>query len=316
MDAQIAGRCAVFTWREWYPPVGVFIGILGLLGVLVPLLRDLGKIGKAEKAAWTAIVFILVGFEIRSIYLDRDAHDREQSAARAEQLAQFGRIAKGIDASIATGQDHFDATMAKSDRIIGEVGNSIKTQTGGDSFAFITFTAEPAQTFEMHWNNILAPAEQPYFLVSVTSHGRYPLRGTHAILMDDERRMAAMQEYNTHPSGDWIKAINSADTEYQMPYLRPQSAEAPQGEVDVIGIYPMPQADSKRVTIAFAAPNGYWNEVLRLGRVKGVWHQCLSVVGPTVKQTTNPFIYCDSGWPEGRAMAERDWADLQTRSPH
>jgi hypothetical protein len=35
---------------EWYPPVGVFIGILALLGVLVPLLRDLTKIGKWEKA--------------------------------------------------------------------------------------------------------------------------------------------------------------------------------------------------------------------------------------------------------------------------
>jgi hypothetical protein len=45
-------------------------------------------------------------------------------------------------------------------------------------------------------------------------------------MMDNERRLAAMQEYNNHPNGDWITAINSADTEYQLPYLRPQSTEA------------------------------------------------------------------------------------------
>jgi hypothetical protein len=126
-------------------------------------------------------------------------------------------------------------------------------------------------------------------------------------MMDDERRLAAMQEYNKHPNGDWIKAINSADSEYQMPYLRPQSNEAPQGEVDVIGLYPMPQGDSKKLTMNFSAPNGYWNEVLHLGRVNGIWRQCLSVLGPTVKQAKHPFIYCDSDWPEGRKLAEGDW---------
>ena len=108
-----------------------------------------------------------------------------------------------------------------------------------------------------------------------------------------------------------MKAINSADTEYEMPYLRPQSNEAPQGEVDVIGTYPMTQGDSKKATIHFSAPNGYWNEVLHLGRINGTWHQCLSVMGPTVRQATNPFIYCDSNWPEGRTLAEKDWAPVK-----
>jgi hypothetical protein len=125
-------------------------------------------------------------------------------------------------------------------------------------------------------------------------------------MIDDERRLAAMQ-YNKHPNGDWIKTINSADTEYQMPYLRPQSAEAPQGQVDIIGLYPIPQGNSKRLTIHFSAPNGYWNEVLHLGRVNGIWHQCLSVMGPTVKQAKYPFISCDSDWPEGKKLAEKDW---------
>jgi hypothetical protein len=159
----------------------------------------------------------------------------------------------------------------------------------------------------MHWNNFLAPRGEPYFAVSVSSHGKYPLRGTHAIMMDDERRLTAMEEYNKHPRGDWMEAINSADSEYEMPYLRPQSNEAPQGEVDVIGLYPTPLGDSKKLTVHFSAPNGYWNEVLHLGRVGGKWRQCLSVLGPTVGQTKHPFIYCDSDWPQGKKLAENDW---------
>jgi hypothetical protein len=100
------------AWH-WYPPVGVFIAILALLGVLVPLFRDLTKIGKGEKAVWTLVMFALVGLEIRSIYLDRDAHDKEQAMARAEQLKQFSEIAKGMNASIDNSQKQFDATMGR-----------------------------------------------------------------------------------------------------------------------------------------------------------------------------------------------------------
>jgi hypothetical protein len=72
------------TLSGWYPPVGFFIAILGFLGVLVPLFREWGVIGKREKAIWTALMFILVLLEIRSIYLDRAEHDSKEAAARKE----------------------------------------------------------------------------------------------------------------------------------------------------------------------------------------------------------------------------------------
>ena len=281
---------------------------------------DLGhrEDGQGRKAVWTGVMFALLLLELKTLYQDRREHDQEQAEARAEQLRQFGKIANGIAENLKAGEEEFKATtdqsqrqfaatMQRSAKIIESVGDSIKVQTGGDSFAFITFTAKQAQSFEMRWNEFVAPRGVPYFVVSVTSHGKYPLRGTHAILMDDERRLAAMQEYNKHPDGDWIKAINSGDVRYEMPYLRPQSPEAPTGDVDLIGLYPMSDTDFKKLTIHFSAPNGYWNEVLHLGRVNGVWHQCLSVMGPSVKQATRPFVYCDSIWPEGKAIAEKDW---------
>lgn len=302
----------------WHPPVGVWIGVLGLLGVVVPLVRDITKIGRREKAIWTGVMFLLLLLELKTLYQDRREHDQEQANARTEQLLQFENIARGIQRNLEAGEQDFEATseqsqqqfaatMRRSDVILSGIADSLKVQTGGDSFAFITFTAQQAQSFEMRWNDFVAPKGMPYFVVSVTSRGKYPLRGTQAVMMDDERRIAAMQEYNKHPNGDWIRAINSADTEYRMPYLRPQSAEAPTGETDVIGLYPAPESDSKKLTINFSAPNGYWNEVLHLGRVNGVWHQCLSVMGPTVKQSKHPWVYCDSVWSEGKELADRDW---------
>src|ERR1019366_5459846 len=192
----------------------------------------------------------------------------------------------GIKEVIQEDRTHFDETMEG-------ITSSVKAQTGGDSFAYITFTPEPGI---IKFNNFpVAPG--PQFLVSITSHGKYPLREIHATMMDDGRRLAAMEEYNKHPDGDWMKAVESGDTRYQYPYLRPQSSEGPSGDVELLGMYPFPKGDSDRLSIAFSSLNGYWNETLHLGRVNGTWHQCLSVMGPTVKQATNPFIYCDSGWP-------------------
>jgi hypothetical protein len=90
-------------WQS-YPPVGIYIAILGLFGVLVPLLRDISKIGRREKAAWTALMFILLGLEIKSLYQDRNAHDFQQAEARKEQLREFSVIADGINTSISLEQ--------------------------------------------------------------------------------------------------------------------------------------------------------------------------------------------------------------------
>lgn len=289
------------------PPSGYGVVAMAVVAGIMAIRPEMGG---WERSLWFVILVCFAIIEIQAINHDRKLANGEftEIVSGLKTSVDQGKTAiEGLQTTIKEGRDHFDKTMARSDVILGGVADSVKVQTGGDSFAFITLTAEPAQAFEMHWNNFLAPRGVAYFVVSVTSRGKYPLRGTQAIMMDDERRLAAMKEYNKHPDGDWIKAINSADSEYQMPYLRPQSSESPQGEVDVIGVYPMPQEDSKKLTINFSAPNGYWNESLHLGRVNGKWHQCLSVLGPTVKQAKNPFIYCDSDWPEGKKLAEKDW---------
>jgi hypothetical protein len=291
---------------------GVFIAILAVVAGAVTFWEHPPRWVKAI----SIFVFLaLMCSEVWMMSKDRERNDSDQTAARTASENNFREIAGEITASIAASDRNFAATMRKSDTITSGVADSIRTQTGGDSFAYITLTAQAGYLHFEEKDPICqqssGSAERdpagPYFQVAITSHGKYPLRELHATMMDDERRLAAVAEYNKHPKGDWIKAISSSDTEYRCLYLKPQSPEGPSGDVEMLGTYPLPMDDSKRLSIAFRSLNGYWDETLHLGLVNGKWRQCLSIMGPTAKQATNPFIYCDSDWPEGRALAEKDW---------
>jgi hypothetical protein len=134
--------------NSWYPPVGVFIGILALLGVLVPLFRDITKIGRREKAMWTAAMFALVLLEIRSIYLDRADHDHKEHDARELQLNGFQNIADGIKVSVSNSQAHFAETMAS-------IRQNIDVVTGGDSFCYLDLTRSVTPTIVVEGKNPL-----------------------------------------------------------------------------------------------------------------------------------------------------------------
>ncbi len=110
-------------WWQWHPPVGAFIAVLAVLGVLVPLYREWGKIGPREKAVWTAMMFMLLLLELRTLYLDRDEHDREQAFARCEELRSFTQIATTLGSAISSNQEHFNATMSKLE-------DTLNTETG------------------------------------------------------------------------------------------------------------------------------------------------------------------------------------------
>jgi hypothetical protein len=308
-----------------------------LFPIVIALLGSLMSYRKLSEKHHTAMTIALVvagcvGSFITVTYqnLSDRAHETEVRTARAEQQTSFATILvqqqKGFDTTIAGQQKgldvtvkglekvirdsdkHFNATMGRTGKIIEGVSDDMRMQTGGDSLAYITFTAEPGY---VQFGNFSNPSGHPWFLVAITSHGKYPLRDVRATLMDDERRKAALEEYGKHPNNsvfkDFVQAIESTDTHYQWSYLRPQSPEAPSGDVETIGAYPIPEGNTKKLSIAFSAINGYWSEILHLGLVNGQWRQCLSVVGPTMKQAQNPFVYCEPEWPEGRALAEKDW---------
>ena len=297
----VAAACLEY----WIPSPGVSVAFMG---VAAALLTARIKATGMEKAAWMVLISSFLVIEVLAIRKDRKEHDEalakvlnEEVTARSEAKNSFVEIGNGIQATIRKSDEHFDATMDRSDRIIAGLGDTINVQTGGDSFAFVTFTPEPNQQF----------------LIAITSHGKYPLREINVTMMDEERRIQAMEEYNKHPGGDWIRAIQAGDTYFRVPYLRPKSTEGPSGDVEVLGSYPFGAKDANDLTIAFSSLNGYWNERLHLRRMDGRWHQALSLMGPTVKQAAHPFIYFDADYPEGKALAEKDWRPTkpQLRQP-
>jgi hypothetical protein len=134
----------VSAWWQVHPPVGTFISFLALLGVLVPLYREWGKIGRREKAVWTAVMFALLLLELRTLYLDRDEHDRQQEYAQCQQLHSFQSIADTLKSSITTAQGqyqstitHVDGVLVKTQEVAGVAKKNLDAITGGDSFGYV-----------------------------------------------------------------------------------------------------------------------------------------------------------------------------------
>jgi hypothetical protein len=150
-------------WWQWHPPVGVFIAILGLLGVLVPLFRPWDKIGPRERAVWTFLMFLFLILELRTLYLDRDEHDREQALARCEQLQSFGQIASTLGTAITTSQTQFAQTMKGVDKVFNKTQiaaesarEAVKNITGGDTWGWVStihFPSMPQGVYGLVFSN-------------------------------------------------------------------------------------------------------------------------------------------------------------------
>jgi hypothetical protein len=111
----------------------------------------LSKIGKREKAVWTFVIFALLLLEIKSVYQDRNEHDRQELEARQREEANFGQIAQGIQGSILQSQQQFEATMQRAQGLLDTTQSvsaltrkNLMNITGGDSFAFVRPQVEAA----------------------------------------------------------------------------------------------------------------------------------------------------------------------------
>jgi hypothetical protein len=244
-----------------------------------------------QKVAWMLMIGAFLILELQAITKDRNDASIAEAEKRKEENARFSEIADNFATSAQESQKDFRETISRLNATLDHVDDSIKTQTGGDSFAFITFTPQPNQQF----------------MVAISSRGRYPLREIHMTMVDDERQRRALQQFSGQSQEGFIAATRAGDTYFQFPYLRPQSREAPTGDVEILGSYPFGNSDSDDFTIAFSSTNGFWNERLHLRRINGQWHQALSVMGPTTRQFLHRFTYADSDFPGGKALAEKDW---------
>ena len=289
---QFAAAPLIIWWWYRLPSPGYAIGVVALLAAVMSMQGDTRR---WQKALWMLLIGAFVILEFRAIDKDRADAVLADGDRRTVENSRFFTILTGLLDSNQQSQKQFQETMSRLDATLNRVGDSIKTQTGGDSFAYVTFVPQPNQQFA----------------VAITSRGRYPLHDIQVEMVDDERRSRIVEEYNKHPDGDWITAVQAGDSNFQVRYLRPQSPDAPSGDVQMLGRYPFGTSDSNDLTLMFSSLNGHWNERLHLRKINGQWHQSLSVIGPATKQWLHPFIYSDSDYPDGKALAEKDWQRIK-----
>ena len=283
---------SVATSGYWFfrlPAPGKAVAALGAVAVFIALRGEIKDFHGSEKILWTLIVFSLLYIEIRAIDKDRAAVAQEQERDRVEQNKRFSEIAGGITEAIEESQKQFQTTMARSDRMVNlersaitQVGESIKTQTGGDSFCFVSFTPQESQRA---------------FTVTVTNHGKYPLRGVHLTMSDEEKERRLQIESLRNPD-DFLRNIHAAETHFQIPFLLA-------GDVKMLGMYPFSENDRQDFDVAFGGENGLWVERIRLRRVNGKWVEAIRVLGPTTEQAQHPFEQFDPEYPKG--TGKFDW---------
>jgi hypothetical protein len=232
---------AASVW-SWYPPVGVFIAILGLLGVIVPLVRE--HIGRREKAIWTVVMFALVLLEIRSIYLDRAAHEQSENEARQLQLDNFNQIGQGIRESISKSDEHFDESLKESARqfstTVGRIEESAKITTGGDSYCIAIF-------------NYRSSEDQNDGYLLVYQVGNYPLHDVNMRIVDLAKLFSLVQQQELIP-----ESVQTASTTINLGTLAVKERKIlPQ-------TFHFSPSDTKRdFNFRFDAMNGSWSEQFR-----------------------------------------------------
>jgi hypothetical protein len=238
---------------RWYPPVSVFIAVLALFGVLVPLLRE--HMGPSEKACWTFMMLMLVGLELRSIYLDRAAHDRKEAEDRNVQLRNFGEIAKGIDTTISNSQKQFEATMNSANKLLDLSQRNLGSVTGGDSYIYFRFLATEHDANSM--------------VVWIIHDGEYPLREIQARITDLDlfrevvgRKPLDLKELRATDVATFIVSSSFPHTSKQM----------------IVPCKNFAASDHHDFNVFFLGPNGGWTELIRQRRVNGTWYCAIRIV--------------------------------------
>lgn len=254
---------------EWHrKPLGVFLlyllivllafwGIktpspgeaVAVLAVAAAVMTVLGEMKGKEKVAWLLLLFGFLWVELTSIKVERKAQDDIQKEARAEQLKHFGEIGDGIKQSIAESDRNFNATMGKSNQVIGlqtttivGLNTNLKTLTGADSFCYLGFT--------------VGQQYLPFIHV-----GKFPLYGIYARIVELDQNGGVSQNNLTGVTisvGDMITGHGN---------LQPVP----------IGLGRSP--DYFNANIFFTARNGDWMELLRERRVGGKLVRAMRVTG-------------------------------------
>jgi len=140
---------------HWPFGPGVFIAILAGLAAAVTFRKEPGRL---EKAAWIIVFFSLMWMEVWMVGIDRQSHEYQEAQASHLLLKGFSNIGDGIKKSIAQSDQHFEATIGKTNKVLQNI-------TGGDSFGFVVPQVGGVSRLPLLvWNH----GDQPLIGVTIT----------------------------------------------------------------------------------------------------------------------------------------------------
>jgi hypothetical protein len=262
-----------FLWLEKrLPPPGYAITAMAVIAGVMALRPDMGG---WEKSLWFVILLLFAGIEIRAISRDRKEQTKTFSDI-ASQLAvtvnQGTTALNALNETIKEGRTHFDSTMSG-------LTDSVKTQTGGDSFCYLEFSQALNDVGGMT-------------LVKV---GKYPLRGVSATIMDAAKTAAAVNEFvkANPPKGDQDYANHVFAIQRMSEVLQPVPDFAT--DTRFLGGYQMTKSDRQSFQILFGAFNGSWIERMEIRTVNGKWAKAIMVEVPMTKKYRH--FYIDPDYP-------------------
>jgi hypothetical protein len=262
-----------FLWLARHLPApGYAITAMAVIAGVMALRPDMGG---WEKSLWFVILLLFAGIEIRAISRDRKEQTKTFSDIAAQLKVTVNQGTKALSAlneTIKEGRTHFDST-------ISGLTDSIKTQTGGDSFCYLEFSQALNDVGGMT-------------LVKV---GKYPLRGVSARITDAAKTAAAVNEFlkTNPPRGDQDYANQIFAIQRMSEVLQPVPDFAT--DTRLLGGYQMTKSDRQSFQIVFSAFNGFWIERMEIRTVNGKWTKAIMVEVPMTKKYLH--FYIDPDFP-------------------
>jgi hypothetical protein len=134
----------LWFWR--LAPQGLFPEKAALVLAVIGAGMALGSMQGVEKLAWLCLLAAFLYVTNSAIDLDRNSLSAIEETRRIEETRAFASIGKGIEASISDSDRNFNATIGKTNEVLGNI-------TGGKSFGFVVPQAFGKLVPLLVWNN-------------------------------------------------------------------------------------------------------------------------------------------------------------------
>lgn len=131
---QIAAASVLTWWSLRTPAPGYAVGTLAVLAAAMSIHPNMRG---WQKALWMLLMGACLWIEIQAINIDRQQNEKKIAVARDEEREKFQAIADGIQRSIDTSQQQFNATTSRTNKVLSETNHVLDNVTGGDSYAVV-----------------------------------------------------------------------------------------------------------------------------------------------------------------------------------